>query len=74
MTMRQLITWGLLLLITTPIADVRLLVEHDGSMVNERALYFMRLWKPNDQAKWQPLAMKLVRTAPEGPAPPQIVW
>lgn len=59
---------------TTPIADVRLLIEHDESMKHERALYFIRLWKPSDQAKWQPLAIKLVRTAPEAHAPPRIVW
>jgi hypothetical protein len=59
---------------TTPIADVGLLIEHDASMENERGLYFIRLWKPNDQAKWQPLAIKLVRTAPEAHAPPRIVW
>jgi len=59
---------------TTPIADVRLLVEHDGSMENERGLYFIRLWKPNSQTMWQPLAIKLVRIASETAAPPHIVW
>jgi hypothetical protein len=59
---------------TTPIADVRLLIEHDEPMEHERALYFIRLWKPSDQAKWQPLAIKLVRTTPKGHAPPRIVW
>lgn len=44
------------------LADVRVLVEYDETLDQERSPYFIRFWRSEKQAKWQPMVLKLVRT------------
>lgn len=48
------------------LADIRVLIEHDDALDHERSPYFFRFWYSEEPRKWQPLALKLVRTAGEG--------
>lgn len=58
------------------LADVRVVVEHDGSLDRERSPYFFRFWRSEEGAKtWRPLALKVVRTPEEdSPVTPAIFF
>ena len=51
----------------TLLADVCILIEFDASLEQERSPYFFRFWYSKEATKWQPLALKLVRTKSETP-------
>jgi len=44
------------------LADVRVLIEFDARLKQERSPYFFRFWRSEKRAMWQPLVLKLVRT------------
>lgn len=57
-----------------PLADVRVLIEFDARLKQERSPYFLRFWWSEKRAKWQPLVLKLVRTGSDaaGGTPPTL--
>lgn len=56
------------------LADVMVLIQHDGSLGGERSPYYFRFWRSDpEQPKWQPLAIKLVRIDPADDAPPPVI-
>lgn len=44
------------------LADVRVLIGHDDSLVNVRSPYFLRFWYAEEAKQWRPLALKIVWT------------
>lgn len=59
----------------TPVADARVLIEHDASLDQERSPYFFRFWYSEKVAAWRPLALKLVRAADDPLTnPPQLLF